>query len=147
MTRKSPVTILLVDDDPLIRSLGQELLEHLGYRVAAAGDGPEALEIYRKLGGADLVIMDYYLPGQDGCQLLRALKALDYRVRVLVASGFLASTEAARLEAEGALGLINKPYRVRELESRIEQALAGPRTARPGIPSPVRTGRGRHPPG
>jgi two-component system cell cycle sensor histidine kinase/response regulator CckA len=127
MTRKSPVIILLVEDDPLIRSLGQELLEHLGYRVAAAGDGAEALATYQELGGADLVILDYYLPGQDGYQVLQEFKARDPGVRVLVASGFLAPKEAARLKKGGAMGLINKPYRMTELERRIEQALAGSR--------------------
>jgi len=125
MTRKLPLTILLVEDDPLIRSLGQELLEHLGYRVAAAGDGVEALAAYQELGGADLVILDYYLPGQDGYQVLQEFKARDPGVRVLVASGFLAPQEVARLKKGGAIGLINKPYRVTELERRIEQALAG----------------------
>jgi two-component system cell cycle sensor histidine kinase/response regulator CckA len=125
MARKSPITILLVDDDPLIRTLGAEILERLGYRVAAAGDGPEALETYQKLGGADLVILDYCLPGQDGYQLLREFKARDSKVRVLMASGFIAPQEVARLKDGGALGLINKPYRVGELERRIEQALAG----------------------
>jgi two-component system, cell cycle sensor histidine kinase and response regulator CckA len=127
MTRKSRVTILLVDDDPLIRSLGRELLEHLGYRVAAAGDGPEALDTYQQLGGVDLVILDYYLPGQDGYQLLREFKSRDARVRVLVASGFLAPRDVARLKQGGAMGLINKPYRVGELARRIEQALGSSR--------------------
>jgi CheY-like chemotaxis protein len=47
---KPPLTILLVDDDPLIRILGQELLEHLGYRVVTAADGSEALEKFQKWG-------------------------------------------------------------------------------------------------
>ncbi len=135
----TPVTILLVDDDPLLRALGQELLERLGYRVAAAGDGPEALETYRQMGGADLVILDYYLPGQDGYQLLRQFKALDAGARILVASGFCPSREAARLKDAGALGLINKPYRVGELESLIGQALAGVEAWPPGL-GPARTG-------
>jgi CheY-like chemotaxis protein len=128
LARKPPITILLVDDDPLIRSLMQEALEHRGYRVAAAGDGTEALETYHQLGGADLVILDYYLPGQDGFQLLREFKARDAKVRVLMASGFIGPREAARLKDGGALGLINKPYRVGELERRIEQALEGSQT-------------------
>jgi CheY-like chemotaxis protein len=143
MARKPPVTILLVDDDPLIRSLGRELLEKLGYRVAAAGNGDEALKLYRRLGGADLVILDYYLPGRDGCHVLQELKALDGKVRVLMASGFLPALEAARLRAEGALGFLSKPYRVAELESRIQEALPG---CRPGPLSP-RTGKARPLPG
>ncbi len=124
MAKKMPTTILLVDDDPLIRVLGRELLEHLGYRVETAGDGSEALKKYRQ-GRADLVVLDFYLPDQNGRQVLREFKALDARARVLVASGFFSSQEAASLKEEGALGLIYKPYRLMDLEHRIQEVLAG----------------------
>ena len=113
MTNKPPTTILLVDDDPLIRVLGQELLEHLGYRVETAGDGSEALEKFQRLGQVDLVLLDYYLPGQTGCQVLRAFKALDGHTRVLVASGSISSQDLDCLKAEGALGLIHKQHRIK----------------------------------
>jgi two-component system cell cycle sensor histidine kinase/response regulator CckA len=125
MVKKRPTTILLVDDDPLIRWLGQELLEHLGYRVETAGNGSEALKKFHRLGRVDLVLLDYYLPGQNGCQVLREFKALDARARVLMASGGFSSQEAASLKAEGALGLIQKPHRLTDLEHRIRSVLAG----------------------
>jgi two-component system cell cycle sensor histidine kinase/response regulator CckA len=125
MTKKRLTTILLVDDDPLIRGLGQELLEHLGYQVETAEDGSEALKKFHRLGRVDLVLLDYYLPGQNGCQVLREFKALDARARVLMASGGFSSQEAASLKAEGALGLIHKPYRLTDLEHRIRAVLAG----------------------
>jgi DNA-binding response OmpR family regulator len=122
---ESPYTILLVDDDPLIRLLGQELLEHLGYRTEVAQDGPQALELFRRLGGVDLVILDYNLPGQTGFQVLQELRRLDSGVRVLVASGFFSHREIELLKAAGAQGLIYKPYRVMELENRIRLVLSG----------------------
>ena len=122
---KPPLTILLVDDDPLIRDLGQELLEHLGYRVETAGDGTEALKKYQKMGQVDLVLLDYYLPDKNGRQVLKDFKALDARARVLMASGFFSLQEAATLKDEGAMGLINKPYRLTELERRIQAVLKG----------------------
>lgn len=128
MTNQAGATILLVDDDPLIRGLGRELLENLGYRVETAADGAEALKKYQQMGGADLVVMDYYMPGLKGGQVLREFKTLDRRARVLVASGFISTQEAARLKEQGALGLIQKPYRLNELARRIRAALA----ARPG---------------
>ena len=51
MPGNPPRTILLVDDDPLIRQLGRELLEHLGYRVETASDAAQALEIFQRLEG------------------------------------------------------------------------------------------------
>jgi CheY-like chemotaxis protein len=124
MTQK-PSTILLVDDDPLIRGLGRELLEHLGYRVETAEDGTEALKMYRKMGQVDLVLLDYYLPDKNGCQVLKDFKALDARARVLMASGYFSLQEAATLKDEGAMGLINKPYRLSDLERRIQAVLKG----------------------
>jgi CheY-like chemotaxis protein len=128
MTRKtiklSP-TILLVDDDPLIRGLGRELLEHLGYRVETAGNGTEALKKYQTMGQVDLVLLDYFLPDKNGCQVLKDFKALDARARVLMASGFFSFQEAATLKDEGALGLIYKPYRLTDLERRIQAVLKG----------------------
>lgn len=120
-----PQLILLVDDDPLIRSLGKELLEHLGYEVEAARDGREALDSYRRLGKVDLVILDYYLPDRDGMQVLQDLLAFDPGVRVLLASGFFSSQEVDRTREMGAAGYINKPYRLAELEDRIRQVLQG----------------------
>jgi two-component system cell cycle sensor histidine kinase/response regulator CckA len=125
MMTKSATTILLVDDDPLIRGLGQELLEHMGYRVETAGNGAEALEKYKKLGQVDLVLLDYFLPDKNGRQVLKDFKALDARARVLMASGFFSFQEAATLKDEGALGLIYKPFRVTDLEHRIQSALKG----------------------
>jgi two-component system cell cycle sensor histidine kinase/response regulator CckA len=123
MTKKPPPTILLVDDDPLILVLGQELLERLGYRVETARDGSEALAKYRQMGRADLVLLDFYLPGQTGREVLKEFKSLDQGARVLMMSGFLSSRDMAKLKQEGALGLINKPYRVTELQRRIKAVL------------------------
>jgi two-component system, cell cycle sensor histidine kinase and response regulator CckA len=125
MAKKRPPLILLVDDDPLIRGLGQELLEHLGYRVKTAGDGCEALKKFQGRERVDLVVLDYCLPGQNGCEVLKGFKILDKQARVLVASGFLSSQDMASLKEEGAMGLINKPYRLTELQHRIKAVLGG----------------------
>ena len=125
MAQKPRPIILLVDDDPLIRGLGQELLEHLGYRVETAGDGSEALKKFKRMERVDLVVLDYCLPGQNGCEVLKEFKILDKRARVLVASGFLSSQDMVSLKKEGALGLINKPYRLTDLQHRIKAVLGG----------------------
>jgi two-component system, cell cycle sensor histidine kinase and response regulator CckA len=119
MPEKPPLSILLVDDDPLILGLGRELLEHLGYRVETATEASQALEIFQRQG-ADLVILDYQLPGTDGYQVLLELQALDAGVRVLVASGFLSNQDMARLRAGGVQGIIHKPFRLAELQRQIE---------------------------
>jgi DNA-binding response OmpR family regulator len=125
MAKKLPPLILLVDDDPLIRGLGRELLEHLGYRVETAGDGYEALRKFQETDRIDLVVLDYYLPGKNGREVLREFKTLDKRARVLMASGFLSAQDMAGLKEEGALGLLNKPFRLTDLQHRIKAVLRG----------------------
>ena len=118
-----PGNILLVDDDPLIRKLGRELLECLGYAVATAADAPRALTAFQRLPGVDLVILDYHLPGPNGYELLKELKGLDTGVRVLMITGFISKREAARLEASGIEGIIYKPFRLAELKRKIHAVL------------------------
>ena len=124
MPEKPPVTILLVDDDPLVLELGRELLEHLGYRVETASDPAQALEVFQRQG-ADLVLLDYQLPGTDGYQLLQKLRALDAGVRVLVATGHLTPQEATRLRAggvrdrKGRTGLVSRLEGSRGIKIRI----------------------------
>jgi DNA-binding response OmpR family regulator len=125
MALANSVTILLVDDDPMIRSLGGELLAHLGYEVITAADGPAAVRAYRQHGSVDLVILDHHLPGHSGLSVLQTLKTGDPGVRVLMASGYFSPHEVVRLRDSGAVGLIHKPFRVGELETRIRLALAG----------------------
>jgi CheY-like chemotaxis protein len=120
-----PESILLVDDDPVIRSLGREFLELLLYEVEVAENGEEALEIFRRRGRVDLVILDYCLPGRDGLQVLQDLQALDPEIRVLLSSGYFSSQDMARIKDLGARGFIYKPYRLRELRDLICQVLQG----------------------
>ncbi len=126
MSEKIRRTILLVDDDPLILELGRELLEHLGFRVATAGDAPQALQLFRGLPEVNLVILDYQIPGMDGYELFQEIRALDAGVAVLMASGFLSNWEIARLRARGVQGIIYKPFRLQELQEQIEAALTRP---------------------
>ncbi len=115
--------ILLVDDDPLIRSLGQELLEKLGYGVETAGMGEEVLEKFHRGHPLDLVILDYHLPGMSGLEVIQRLKASFPGVKVLVASGFFSNQDMKQLTVGGAEGFLHKPFRLGEVRSRIEKVL------------------------
>jgi len=115
--------IVLIDDDPLIRSLGKELLEGLGYRVATAQDGIEAIQVYRRQDRVDLVILDYHLPNRSGHLVMQDILDLDPGIRIMMTSGYFSSEEVARLKASGAAGLIDKPFRLKELAARIREVL------------------------
>jgi CheY-like chemotaxis protein len=114
-------TILLVDDEAIIRNLGRTILQMYGYQVLLAEDGIEAIETYRReRDRIDLVILDLTMPRLSGADTLRQLRQLDPGVRVLLSSGY-----AAELNSEGGeiLGIVNKPYRPEELADTVRRAL------------------------
>ena len=81
-----PSTILLVDDDPDIRSLTRTFLAHEGYSVLSSGDAERAVQIFRAVPQIDLLVTDLYMPGQSGMELARELKAMRPELPVLMIS-------------------------------------------------------------
>lgn len=124
MAKEAP-TILLVDDDRQLLSLGQELLEHFGYRVLVASDATEAMAVFLEhRQEIALVILDYYLPGLPGLSLVADLRQLSPGVKVIIASGFFTPEESRQLLEAGAVALLDKPFRAHQLQNTIIEALA-----------------------
>src|SRR5205814_3960573 len=116
-------TILLADDEPLLRNLGRTILERHGYRVLLAADGQEAVDLFgREAGGVDLAILDVTMPRLSGREAARLIAAAQPNVKLLLASGYAADTNSA-LGEPGVRGFISKPYRPRELTSAVRAAL------------------------
>jgi PAS domain S-box-containing protein len=110
MRRQGHETILLVDDEAMIRQLGQKTLQQHGYQVLLAENGLQGLTIYqREMGKIDLVILDLSMPQISGRDTLKHLRRLDPNVRVLFSSGFSAET-VTETEADGVVGFLSKPY-------------------------------------
>jgi two-component system, cell cycle sensor histidine kinase and response regulator CckA len=120
---RKPKVILLVDDDSQFLSLGQELLEYLGYKALVAADGHQALEIFRQEQGLDLIILDVHLPHLDGYQLLPRLQSLRPDIKVIVASGFFTQAEIDIFLQAGVAGMIHKPFRAQQLHAEIIKVL------------------------
>jgi two-component system, cell cycle sensor histidine kinase and response regulator CckA len=117
--------LLLVDDEDSIRTVGQRILGQLGYQVQAAASGVQALEIYRQYRpGIDLVILDIVMPSMGGRETFERLKEVDPGVKVLVTSGYSLDGEAQKMLDAGALGFIQKPYRIDALSQKIAEILA-----------------------
>jgi CheY-like chemotaxis protein len=116
-------TVLLVDDEAMIRNLGRTILQRYGYRVLLAEDGQEALDIYqREAGHIDLVILDLTMPRLSGQDTLRELRKLDAGARVMFASGYSAE-QVSESDRTNVLGFINKPYRPQELANTVRAVL------------------------
>ncbi|HKM53983.1 MAG TPA: ATP-binding protein, partial [Isosphaeraceae bacterium] len=121
-TRVGPKTILLADDEAMIRDLGRTILQRHGYHVLLAEDGLQALEIYqRERQNIDLVILDLTMPRMSGDSAFRQMADIDPNVRVLFSSGYFAEDMAAG--DERILGFLSKPYRHEELVNMVGAAL------------------------
>jgi two-component system cell cycle sensor histidine kinase/response regulator CckA len=118
-------TILLVEDEPLVLEFGRAALEYLGYRVLAAQDGVEALEVFQAhQDEIALVILDVVMPRLGGRETARELKRRKPTVAVLLATGYGSPEEAgAQLGETEVYDLLWKPYRIRELAQAVRAAL------------------------
>jgi two-component system, chemotaxis family, chemotaxis protein CheY len=125
----APSTILLVDDDPDIRSLTKTFLEHEGYRVFSSGDAERAAQIFSSVPRVnvpriDLLITDLYLPGRSGMELAVELKGLRSELPVLMISGgAVDGGQRAQLQQEG-WRFLGKPFHLTELLSTVHVMLA-----------------------
>jgi PAS domain S-box-containing protein len=100
--------ILVVDDEPLICELLQEFLAERGYRAIIANSGEEALELY-KLDRPDMVLLDVLLPGKNGLEVLKEIKAFDPKAAVFIITAVREEEVHKQAKAEGILDLITKP--------------------------------------
>lgn len=117
-------TLLLVDDEPIIREMWGEILEEIGYHVVSAGDGDEALSILEKRGGAvDLVILDLVMPHKGGKETFGMIRKRYPSLKVLVSSGYSENGEAREVIESGADGFIQKPYQIRMVTAKIREIL------------------------
>ncbi|HEY0163700.1 MAG TPA: response regulator [Edaphobacter sp.] len=116
--------ILVVDDDPDIRSLTRTFLEHEGHTVYLSGDPDRATHIFRRSPGIDLLIADYSLPQRSGLDLARELTMLSPSLRVLIISGaILPSLHSDRIALQG-WKILTKPFSLPALLAEVHKILA-----------------------
>jgi len=117
-------SILIADDDKTYRDSIQKVFEREGYHVESAADVDGALEALRALR-FDLVVCDYRMPGKTGIDLLQEMRRQRQDVPVLMISAYAdAATEARALEL-GAVDLMRKPVRRRDLIDRAARVVGG----------------------
>ncbi len=115
-----PQTILLVEDEEMLRELGVEILSSEGYRVLTARDGVEAVEMFSThRDDIGLVVCDLGLPRMGGYDAFMKMKEIRSDVRAIVASGYLEPSMRSEILKAGVIDTLQKPYDFNEMLERI----------------------------
>lgn len=124
--RQGSELILVVDDEPMIKTLALDILQRYGYTVLTADGGEEAIAIYsRQWKEISLVLLDMVMPKIDGREVFRRVREINPQVKVIVSSGYSHDRDADDLLEQGAAGFVQKPYRMTDLLKMVEKVLDG----------------------
>ncbi|MBI9075773.1 MAG: response regulator [Desulfatibacillum sp.] len=122
-------TILLVDDEESVRSVGEEMLTSLGYTVYSAGSGKQAVEMLKtRLDEIDVLILDLVMPGLSGVATFDLVQKLNPKVKVLLSSGFDEKDASVDLLRRGCMGFIQKPFSINFLSEVIHNIMKAEKT-------------------
>ncbi|HRX49149.1 MAG TPA: response regulator [Spirochaetota bacterium] len=118
--RKGEGTILVVDDEEVIRKVSQELLSMCGFKVITAEDGYAGVRVFRERAEEiKLVLLDVIMPGMSGLETYRELRAVKNDVKVLLTSGFRNEEKIQEGVEQGINGFIQKPFTLNRLSEAV----------------------------
>lgn len=125
MASGQPGTILLVDDEPSLRQIGETMLYYLGFRPILAANGHECLDIVtEKRDAIDLIILDLVMPGLDGGGTLEELHKRNINIPVILTTGFaLRDLNKDKDKFHLANAVITKPFDMERLGEVIHRVL------------------------
>jgi two-component system, cell cycle sensor histidine kinase and response regulator CckA len=125
-------TVLLVEDEQMVREMAKAMLMHLGFAVLEAKDGIEAVEVFRQHKDTiRCVLSDLNMPRMDGWETLAALRQLAPGIPVVLASGYDQAQVMAGDHSEWGQAFLGKPFRSKGLSDAIRQALENKRAGGP----------------
>lgn len=120
-------TVMLVEDEEMLRDLGVMMLEGDGYRVLAAKDGIEAVEMFEMHADEiGLVVCDLGLPRLGGREVFLRMKEIKPSVRAIVASGYLEPSVRSEILHAGVIDTFQKPYDFRQLIEKVRSIIGQP---------------------
>jgi len=117
-------TILLVDDEEMILSVGRGMLEKIGYRVLTADGGHKAVAVYgADPAKVDLVVLDMVMPDMSGGDTYDRLKQINPAIKVLLSSGYSINGQATDILNRGCNGFIQKPFNMKAFSQKVREIL------------------------
>ncbi len=120
-------TILIIDDEEVVRSVTTRILQSFGFKVLSAAEGIEGLTRFRtQMAEISAVLLDLTMPGMDGEAVFRELRTARSDVPVLLMSGYNEQDAIARFAGKGLSGFLQKPFTVEQLIEKLRHVLEGP---------------------
>jgi CheY-like chemotaxis protein len=117
-------TILLVDDEAMVRSAAKAVLERSGYSVLLAENGHEAVQMFERIAGdVALVILDLTMPVMGGEQAFDLLRRIRPDLRILLSSGYGERDATQHFRGKRLSGFIHKPYSTAQLLEEVKSVL------------------------
>jgi PAS domain S-box-containing protein len=117
-------TVLVVDDEIVVREIATAILTNFGFKVLQASDGSEALEIFREHSDdISLVLTDITMPVMGGLETLRNLRQIDPGIKVILSSGYSEEDALSAQTGEKLADFIQKPYKANDLISKVTEVL------------------------
>ena len=116
-------TVLVADDNEVAQRLCRRVLEKAGHKVLTASDGQEAVNLALS-NAPDMILMDVAMPGMDGLEAMRQIKAQKPVLTIVIASAHSMASDRERFLAAGADDVLSKPFKLTELTGGVDR-LAG----------------------
>jgi len=117
-------TVLVIDDEQIVRELAKRALERNGYDVFVASDGMAGIDLFRRLGESiDMTVLDLSMPGMSGEETLPELRKIRPNVKVLISSGYSEADAMAMFRGQTVSGFVKKPYTASTLVDTVKRAL------------------------
>ena len=124
-TPARPLTVLVVDDEDLVRKFVERVLREAGYKTATASDGPEALEVAAKLEYFDILVTDVMMPQMTGDELARRIRVSAPGIKVLYLTGFSDRLFKEKVTLWADEAFLDKPCSVKGLLQAVSLLLFG----------------------
>jgi PAS domain S-box-containing protein len=116
--------VLVIDDEPVVRTMAERALTRIGYTVLVADDGLAAIDILkRRPGNIDLILLDLSMPGMSGEEALPELRKIRPGVRVILSSGYSEAEAMTMFQGQRVSGFVQKPYTSVVLAEKVREAL------------------------
>ena len=118
-------TVLLVDDEPAIRTVGKRMLERLGFTVLTAEDGVGGVALFKEHADDIVcVILDLVMPRMDGAEALQEIYRIQPGAKIVLCSGYSREEISQRFADQGISGFLHKPFQMHQLAAALQGALA-----------------------